>query len=68
MAFSGCGSLGTFLPNDGLLELGRLCLLWTAVKGVNLPPRVRMTPEQLGLDQKDPKKLRLPDGLEEVGA
>ena len=26
-----------------------------------------MTPEQLGLGQKDPKVLRLPDGLEAVG-
>ena len=26
-----------------------------------------MTPEQLGLDQKDPKELRIPAGLEEVG-
>lgn len=24
-------------------------------------------PEQLGIDQKDPKVLRLPDGLETVG-
>ena len=61
------GSLGTFRQNEGLLELGRLCLLWTAVEGVKLPQRVRMTPEQLGLDQKDPKALRLPAGLEEVG-
>ena len=67
MAFSGCGSLGTFRPNEGLLELGRLCLLWTTVKGVKLPLKVRMTPEQLGLDQKDPKELCLPAGLEEIG-
>ena len=61
------GSLGTFRPNEGLLELGRLCLLWTTLEGVKLPQRVRMTSEQLGLDQKDPKVLRLPAGLEEVG-
>lgn len=33
---------------------------------MRLPPHVKMTREQLGLDQ-DPKMLRLPRGLEVVG-
>ena len=32
-----------------------------------LPPRVKTTLEQLGLGQKDPRELFLPDGLEAVG-
>ena len=33
---------------------------------MSLPPQVHKTLEQLGVDQKDPKNMRLPDGLEIV--
>ena len=32
-----------------------------------MPRQAKKTPEQLGIGQTDPKVLRLPDGLEEVG-
>ena len=36
----------------------------TGITDINIPSRVKKTPKQLGLDQKDPKTLLLPDGLE----
>lgn len=44
-----------------------LCLFETETTDIHLPTHIRMTREQLGLDQKDPKVLRLPHGLETVG-
>ena len=54
--------------NEKIQELGFLCLWATAIESLEIPPQVKKTPEQLGLDQKDPKVLRLPDGLETVGS
>lgn len=42
-------------------------MLGTGVTDLHIPSHIKMTREQLGLDQ-DPKELRLPDGLEAVGA
>ena len=64
-AFGECRELKTFELNEGIRELGQLCLWDTGVADVRLPPHVNMTREQLGLGQ-DPKVLRLPDGLEVV--
>ena len=67
LAFCDCRSLKAFRLNDGVRKLGYLCLLWTGMRDLELPKRVKMTPEQLGADQKDPKVLRLPQGLVVVG-
>ena len=53
--------------NDGIQELGWFCLWRTGVTDLHLPPHIKMTREQLGLDQEDPKALQLPHGLEVVG-
>ena len=66
MAFSECCNLKTFELNEGIQEVGWLCLLGTGVTDLRLPSHVKRTREQLGLDQ-DPKVLRLPHGLEVVG-
>ena len=50
--------------NEGVQELGFLCLWNTGVSPETLPNT--WTPERVGL-QGDPKVLRLPDGIEEVG-
>ena len=67
MAFSGCRDLRTFQLNEGIQEVGWLCLQAAGVPELQLPPQAGKTREQLGLDQRDPKVLRLPDGLEIVG-
>lgn len=67
LTFRNCCNLKTFELNDDIQELGWFCLLGTGIKTLNLPPHIKMTREQLGLDQKDPKIVRLPHGLEVVG-
>ena len=67
LAFRDCQDLKTFELNAGIQEVGWLCLLGAGTEMLNLPPHIRMTREQLGLDQKDPKIVRLPHGLEVVG-
>ena len=67
MAFRECRNLKRFELNDGIQELGWFCLWRTGVTDLHLPPHIKMTREQLGLDQ-DTKELRLPRGLEIVGA
>lgn len=54
--------------NEKIQGLDWLCLWATAIESLEIPPQVKMTLEQLGLDQKDPKLLRLPNGLETVGS
>ena len=66
-AFSDCCRLKSLRLGDEVQELGWFCLWRTGVSRVRLPSGVRMTREQLGLYHKDPKALRLPDGLETVG-
>ena len=66
LAFGECRNLKTFEPNEDV-QLGWLCLLHAVVTDLRLPPHVTMTRVQLGLDQEDPKVLRLPDGLEVIG-
>ena len=53
--------------NEKIQELDWLCFWATAIENLKIPPQVHTAPEQLGLDQKDPKVLRIPDGLETVG-
>ena len=65
LAFGNCPALRNFRLNEGIQELGWLCLWGTGVTDVKLPPQIRMTPERLGVGQ-DTKTLRLPDGLETV--
>ena len=50
MAFGECRNLKTFELNEGIQEVGWLCLWRTGVTGMRLPPHIRMTREQLGLD------------------
>ena len=66
LAFAGCGALRVFRPNEGLRELGALCLWRTAASRPRMPPRARRTRAQLGLG-RDPGVLRLPEGLDVVG-
>lgn len=66
MAFGECHNLETFELNEGIQELGWLCLWGTGITELRIPQQVQKTREQLGLVQ-DPKVLRLPDGLEIVG-
>ena len=68
LAFEGCAALKDLRLHEDVRELGWLCLWKTAVANVRLPPRAKMTPEQLGVGQTDPRVLRLPDGLESVGS
>ena len=67
MAFRECCNLKTLQLNDGIKELGWFCLWRTGITDLSLPPHIKMTREQLGLDQEDQKILRLPHGLEVVG-
>lgn len=67
MAFRECRKLKTFELNKDIQELGWLCMWKSGIERLDLPPHIRMTPERLGLCQTDPKVLRLPEGLEEVG-
>ena len=63
-AFANCSSLKDFRLNENIQELGWFCLWKTGVRIETLPKM--WTPERVGL-QEDPRVLRLPDGLEEVG-
>ena len=63
MAFARC-PLENLQLNEDVQELGFLCLWDTDVSPESLPGT--WTPEHVGF-QEDPKTLRLPDGLEEVG-
>ena len=56
-----------FKLNEGIQELDWFCFWATAIEGLKISPQVKKTPEQLELDQKDPKAVRLPDGLETAG-
>ena len=67
MAFRECYNLKKFEPNEDIQELSWFCFWRTGVTDLRIPPHIRMTREQLGLDQEDPKVLRLPKGLEVVG-
>ena len=67
LAFVECVELKDFQLSESVRELGWLCFWATGVTDLKLPPHVRMTPEQLGIGQNDPRALRLPDGLESVG-
>ena len=66
IAFGNCCSLRDFRVNKGVQELGWLCFWATAIEDIKIPHQVAKTEEQLGLDQKDPRVLCLPDGLETV--
>ena len=68
MAFRECYNLKKFEPNEDIQELSWFCFWRTGVTDLRIPPHIRMTREQLGLDQEDPKVLWLPKGLEVVGA
>ena len=65
MAFEECYALRDFQLNEGIQELGSLCLWKTAVADLKFPPHIKMTPEQLGTRQ-DSNALCLPEGLETV--
>ena len=65
MAFRECHYLRSFTLNEGIRKLELLCLWGTGITDLRIPPHVRRTPEQLGVI-RDPKVLRLPDGLEVV--
>ena len=65
MAFRECHNLRSFTLNEGFRKLDLLCLWGTGLTDLRIPPHVGMTPEQLGV-MRDPKVLRLPDGLEAV--
>ena len=67
LAFGHCQALKDFRLNEDIQELGFLCLWVTAIEDLKIPARVRRTPEQLGLDQKDPEVLCLPNGFKAVG-
>ena len=64
-AFAACERLADLRLGDDVRELGWLCFWAAGVADPKLPPH--MMREQLGLDQRDPRELRLPDELEEVG-
>ena len=66
LAFQDCYNLKTFWLNEDIQEVGWLCLLRTGTETLSLPPHIRMTREQLALDQEDPNVLHLPRGLEVV--
>ena len=68
VAFRECRNLKKFELNKGVQKLGWFCLLGTETKTLSLPPHMKVTREQLGLDQEDPKVLHLPRGLKVVGA
>ena len=67
LAFGMCNALRSFRMNAAIQEMDFLCFWRTVITSLNIPSRVRKTPKQLGLDQKDSDVLRLPDGLEVVG-
>ena len=50
-AFRECCNLRRFELNEGIQELGLLFLLGTGTKALSIPPYIRITREQLGLDQ-----------------
>lgn len=50
MAFGECHNLKKFELNEGIQEFSFLCLWRTGVTSIFLPPCVKMTREQLGLD------------------
>ena len=60
LAFAGCGALKELRLNEGVQELGELCLQKTAIDGVELPPQLCVTREQLGLGTGSPRTVRLP--------
>lgn len=66
LAFRDCYNLKTFELSEDV-QLCWFCLWGTGITDLRLPTNVKMTREQLGLDQKNLKVLRLPDGLEVVG-
>lgn len=49
LAFAGCTALKEFRVNEDIRELGWLCLWNSGVAKIDIPPHVRMTPEQLGI-------------------
>ena len=51
MAFGRCASLRDFRLNEGVRELGWFCLWKSGVAEVHLPPQVRRTREELGLEE-----------------
>ena len=67
LAFGHCRALKDFRLNEGIQELGFLCFWATAIEDLKIPKRLRRTSEQLGLDQKSPRVLCLPDGLKAIG-
>ena len=64
MAFGHCQALKDFKLNEEIEKVDWFCFWNTAITDLAIPPQVKMTPEQLGLDQKTPGVLRFPDGLE----
>ena len=50
LAFEGCCNLKTFELNEGIQELGWLCFWRTGITDLHIPPHIKMTREQLGLD------------------
>ena len=66
LAFAGCSALRVFRLNEGVRELGALCLWRTKANRPRMPAHARRTRAQLGLG-KDPGVLRLPEGLDVVG-
>lgn len=67
MAFGGCRELVDFRLNEGVQDLGGLCL-WNTGVALQLPPQIQKTPEQLGIGLRDARILCLPEGLELLGA
>lgn len=67
MAFRECRNLKSFTLHEGIQKLGFFCLWGTGIADLRIPSYIGMTPGQLGISC-DPKVLRLPDGLEAVGA
>lgn len=66
MAFGDCRSLRDFRLNEAIQELDFLCFWATPVKDLRIPSRVKKTSKQLGIGQRNPRTLYLPDGLETV--
>ena len=67
MAFGNCPALKDVKLNNGIKELGPMCLWATGVSDLKLPKGVHVKPEQLRLGQQNPDVLRIPASLKKVG-
>ena len=50
MAFQNCWKLKKFELNEGIRDPGLFCLYRTGITDLYVPPHVKLTREQLGLD------------------